>query len=113
VEEFQRFTNPQLLLAWDLLEPNRLEVRVPVPPGIGPPDFTIKIKVHLKYEFQVHNVFFFIICPIPCDILVFVMPHAIFTYTISPFTFDLKSHLPGTCVFCGRPHLKRRVRSGP
>ena len=51
-------------------------------------------------------VFFKIISPIPCDILVFVMPHAMFTYTVSPFTFDLKLHLPGTCVFCGKPHLE-------
>ena len=65
MEEFQRFTNPQLLLAWDLLEPNRLEVRVPVPPGIGLPDFTIKITIHLKYEFQIYNVFFLLYVPSP------------------------------------------------
>ena len=34
------------------------------------------------------------------------MLRVIFTFSKSPFTFDLKSHLPGTCVFCGKPHLE-------
>ena len=64
-------------------------------------------------NFRYTTCFFFYYMSHSHDILVFVMPHAIFTYTISPFTFDLKSHLPGTCVFCGRPHLEEAGKVGP